>query len=629
MNSDGASSLLSKILPGPRQIPQFPQAKYYATLGELAEEFGGTTSVLFHRSNAIYQHTGHPIDVLVFGPRRDYEEIDRKMHATGQLAEGVHFRSMWSELAVADLEASNAEFEAFNPLGPEYAVDDLLGEGVAIQRFRKNEKGRTLQVDMLRADGTIIVSDRRDAEPTGKRGSHSLILCDKASRPVREFDTLDALRFFWLDRVIGKETSVVFSDSFRVAATTHGYRRPNVTVVQTFHNNHLHEDSAGPLGYTKNAFIPFLSNIDAFDATVHLSDRQLADIDQLMGPAPHRWVIHNSRRVDFETPRADPERTAGVMLGRLTLPKQIDHAIEAVAQANTRLIEPITLDVYGEGDDRERLEDVIAANDTDAVVLRGYDPTAPEKFATASFSILPSRSEALPLVLVESMARGCVPIAYDVRYGPSEIITNGVNGFLVEPDDVRGLAAALVTVQSMSKREISRMRRNARKRAKDFSDAEVLSKWSELLTTTIAAKQSPKQLKASGRSAVVSCTQETMTISFTFTPSRPMLQPRAHFVLNGRKVPAIMRFECELTYDEPQVTATKQIPVDRLAWFTEGVLDVSFELHDAAGRLSHRVPADGAVHPFGNFEGYATTYGNLSLRLATVLDPADMSAEST
>lgn len=629
MNSGGPPSLLSKFLPGLKPVPAFPEAKYYATLGELAEGYGGTTSVLFHRSNAIFEHTGHAIDILVFGPRRDYAEIDREMHAANQLADGVRFRSMWAELAEADLEASEAKFEAFRPLGSEYAEDDVPGEGVAIQRFRKDEKGRTLQVDMLRADGTIIVSDRRDAEPIENRGNRSLILCDKASQPVREFGTLDELRFFWLDRVIGKDTSVVFSDSFRVAGTIQAYRRPNVTVVQTFHNNHLRDDADGPLGYTNKAYIPFLSNIDAFDATVHLSDRQLGDIDQLMGPAPHRWVIHNSRRVDFKGSRHEPERTVGVMLGRLTEPKQIDHAIKAVAQANTRLQEPITLDVYGEGSDRERLESVIAAQDTDAVVLRGYDPTAPEKFATASFSILPSRSEALPLVLVESMARGCIPIAYDVRYGPSEIITNGVNGFLVESGDIDGLAAALVRVQNMSNREVSRMRKNARKRAQDFSDVEVLSKWSELLTTTVEAKQSPKQLKASDRMATVSVTREIMTISFSFTPNRSMIQPRAHVVFTGRKIPAIMRFECDLTSDEPRVTATARISADRLEWFTEGVLDVSFELHDAAGRLSHRMPADDQVQPFGQFEAYATTYGNLSLRLATAPGLAGKSPDAS
>ena len=33
-------------------------------------------------------------------------------------------------------------------------------------------------------------------------------------------------------------------------------------------------------------------------------------------------------------------------------------------------------------------------------------------------------------MLVESMASGCIPIAYDIDYGPSDIITDGVDGFL-------------------------------------------------------------------------------------------------------------------------------------------------------------------------------------------------------
>ena len=58
-------------------------------------------------------------------------------------------------------------------------------------------------------------------------------------------------------------------------------------------------------------------------------------------------------------------------------------------------------------------------------------PDARRELATASFLLLTSRSEGSPLVLVEAMAAGCLPIAYDVRYGPSDLIRNGRNGFLV------------------------------------------------------------------------------------------------------------------------------------------------------------------------------------------------------
>ena len=42
---------------------------------------------------------------------------------------------------------------------------------------------------------------------------------------------------------------------------------------------------------------------------------------------------------------------------------------------------------------------------------------------------------------MESIEVGCPVIAYDVRYGPSEIIEHGKNGYLVEPDNIEAFSA--------------------------------------------------------------------------------------------------------------------------------------------------------------------------------------------
>ena len=59
--------------------------------------------------------------------------------------------------------------------------------------------------------------------------------------------------------------------------------------------------------------------------------------------------------------------------------------------------------------------------------------------------VLPSRSEPFGIVLVEAMA--CKkPIVATTAGGIPEIIENQENGILVEPDDEKGLAEALITV---------------------------------------------------------------------------------------------------------------------------------------------------------------------------------------
>lgn len=61
--------------------------------------------------------------------------------------------------------------------------------------------------------------------------------------------------------------------------------------------------------------------------------------------------------------------------------------------------------------------------------------------AKAAIAVLPSRAEALPMFLIEAMARGCVPISTTV--GQIPMLVEGV-GYLVGPGDSVDLGAAIV-----------------------------------------------------------------------------------------------------------------------------------------------------------------------------------------
>ena len=54
-------------------------------------------------------------------------------------------------------------------------------------------------------------------------------------------------------------------------------------------------------------------------------------------------------------------------------------------------------------------------------------------------SLLTSRYEDFGLSIMESINYGCPVISYNVRYGPSELITNHENGILVKKMTSKGL----------------------------------------------------------------------------------------------------------------------------------------------------------------------------------------------
>jgi poly(glycerol-phosphate) alpha-glucosyltransferase len=174
------------------------------------------------------------------------------------------------------------------------------------------------------------------------------------------------------------------------------------------------------------------------------------------------------------------------MLASLQTRKRVDHAVRAISRAAA--VHPeITLDVYGDGPDRDHVAATIAELDA-PVRLRGHVPDARALLGEASFLLLTSTSEGLPLVLVESMAVGCIPIAYDIPYGPADVISDGRNGFLVKGGDTDGVARAIQTLVEMSPRKVARMRKTARKSAQQFSDLEITRLWNQELRAAASRK---------------------------------------------------------------------------------------------------------------------------------------------
>lgn len=131
------------------------------------------------------------------------------------------------------------------------------------------------------------------------------------------------------------------------------------------------------------------------------------------------------------------------MAGRLVPEKQADHAVRAFAT----LIDDHpdwVLRIFGDGPGAARLRMLVSALGLhDSVQLLGRTPDMAEEWAKAAVAVLPSRVEAFPLVTMEAMAAGVPVVAYDCPNGPGEMITDGLDGVLVAPDDIAGLATAL------------------------------------------------------------------------------------------------------------------------------------------------------------------------------------------
>ena len=118
-----------------------------------------------------------------------------------------------------------------------------------------------------------------------------------------------------------------------------------------------------------------------------------------------------------------------------------------------------------------------------------------EEWAKTSIAMLTSQDgEALPLVLIEAFTAGVPAIAYDCHTGPAEIITDGVNGFLVEQLDVAGLADRLGQLMS-SQDLLDQFGTAALDAAAEYDLDLVMGQWEELYAKLYARRGAPERLR--------------------------------------------------------------------------------------------------------------------------------------
>jgi poly(glycerol-phosphate) alpha-glucosyltransferase len=261
------------------------------------------------------------------------------------------------------------------------------------------------------------------------------------------------------------------------------YQRPDVALLHVVRGSHLKSGAGSPLERDLvGSRAPAMLNLKAFDSVVFLTHRQREDIEARFGARENLSVIPNSRVMPTRLTRLRRRRGYGVMLASLDGRKRIGHAVRAMARAKRMLPRRrLRLDVWGQGEFEASLTALIAKLRA-PVRLRGHSPRAAEAFTKASFSLLTSRGEGLPGVVLESMGRGCIPISYDMPYGPSDIITHGVDGFLVPNGDIETLAEQIAHVATLPQRELIAMRKAAFRRGQDFNDERAVERWASLMS---------------------------------------------------------------------------------------------------------------------------------------------------
>ncbi len=214
--------------------------------------------------------------------------------------------------------------------------------------------------------------------------------------------------------------------------------------------------------------------IGRYDQAVLLTHRDY----ELWGAGKNMCWIPNP--LTFHTERcADTSVRKIIAVGRYTPQKGFDLLIEAFS----RTVEEFPdweLSIFGDGAERNRLQKMIdTKNLTERVHLEYPSHQITDEMLRGSLFAFPSRYEGFGLVLLEAMQCGLPSVAFDCECGPSEIIQEGLTGYLVTPGDTEAFARAMKKLMA-DPEERKHMGLAAKAASENFRIEKIMQNWIKL-----------------------------------------------------------------------------------------------------------------------------------------------------
>ncbi|WP_414054781.1 glycosyltransferase [Macrococcus equi] len=273
-----------------------------------------------------------------------------------------------------------------------------------------------------------------------------------------KFDSEQSLITYFFDLIYKTEDTFIIDRPLEIVpAFLNMKTQANASVV--IHMKHLAEiDVSKPR--LKWPYALLFNHLDRFKALITSTEGQKHDIESYIKDHHlHSIDVVNIPVGYIDQTQFKSEKTLKkyhhlISVSRYVDDKQLDHQIRVVHRLH-KVFPELTLDLYGFGSSQQKLEALIHSLDADDYIkIKGFQKDLSTVYARASASLLTSNSEGFALAVLESLSYSTPVIAYDIDYGPKEMIINNVNGNLVELNNEEALYHTLYAFLSNKTKQI-------------------------------------------------------------------------------------------------------------------------------------------------------------------------------
>lgn len=213
-------------------------------------------------------------------------------------------------------------------------------------------------------------------------------------------------------------------------------------------------------------------------------------------------VVPNPVALPERVPQRERDDPVNLLfLGRMAQRKGAGDLVRALAALEPPVRSRVRLRMFGDGPVAE-VRALVSQLGVGEVVFVGewLLPAGRDlELAAAEVFVLPSHNEGLPMALLEAMAWGLAPVVTPVGGIPA-VVTDHVNGLLVEPGDVGGLAVAIAELVGSDELR-GQLARAARSTATGYDVRTYVVDWAREWSSLVPGPPASAEGPASGTSA--------------------------------------------------------------------------------------------------------------------------------
>jgi poly(glycerol-phosphate) alpha-glucosyltransferase len=348
--------------------------------------------------------------------------------------------------------------------------------------IQKNSERETSIETYHRPNGSVAMVKRVEIV-NGLGTVKTVALMNPEGRQIHKFESETELREFWLVQLLKENPGSNF-----IVDRIGEYYQPLLSAIRisgvtariypVLHNRHTAGDVMS--GEINSHMREIFNEISRPDSIIVFSERQKRDIISRMGECEIRVIPHSGKPLVSRVDSMQEISRKIVYPARFATEKQHEKAFEVMKRVVSEFPDA-ELHLYGFGPRREELIQLI--NDFEIsphVFLHDFTVDISQVFSGARLSILSSSVEGWPMTVMESLFNSCPVVAFDVDYGPSEMIKNGVNGFLIPVQDVEAMANRVREILRDDKLAAD-LRSNCISTMVEFTDEAIGSRWEDLL----------------------------------------------------------------------------------------------------------------------------------------------------